>query len=70
MNDVSLTTYMKQNNFLAKIVFPTEAERHILADELLKALEFDNEHSDINTSKTADFFTQYIKELESRTEGK
>jgi hypothetical protein len=70
MDEVSLVSYLKKNQYLAMVVFPSEADRYIVASEVLELVAFEDKEKSEGTKRTAEFFTQYVKELESRPDGK
>lgn len=70
MDEISLGRFLIKCPLLTTLVFPYENERTVLASEVLQSIEFeDKEDSDANR-KTADFFCAYIKDIETRKEGK
>ncbi len=71
MDEVSLISYLKKNQYLAMVVFPSESDRCIVASEVLDLVAaFEDKEKSEDTKRTAEFFTQYVKELESRPDGK
>ena len=51
------------------MVFPCEAERVILGEEVKEAMTFENKADSEENERTAKFFDSYIDELASRMEG-
>ncbi|XP_078364127.1 uncharacterized protein LOC144648453 [Oculina patagonica] len=69
MEEVSLITYLRRTPSLIKAVFPNEAEKVILAEEVKELLTFEDRNSNEKNERTAEFFGVYIDELERETRG-
>ena len=65
MDAVGLHQFLKSNPSLAGTVFPAVADIKISAKELLKKVIYDGRESCDTNQKSADFFEQYLKDLES-----
>lgn len=70
MEEVSLITYLRRTPSLIKAVFPNEAEKVILAEEVKELLTLEDRNSNEKNERTAEFFGVYIDELERETRGK
>ena len=69
MDEVSLTTFLRTNPSLIKVVFPREAERVILADEVKELINFEDRSENEQNGRTAEFYESYIDELEVGIKG-
>lgn len=69
MEEVSLTTFLRRSPSLIKVVFPREAEKVILAEEVKELLSFENRRDNEQNRRTAEFYESYIDELEVGMKG-
>ena len=69
MDEVSLTTFLRTIPSLIKVVFPREAERVILADEVKELMTFEDRSENEQNGRTAEFYESYIDELEVGIKG-
>lgn len=70
MEEVSLISFLKRVPLLKQAVFPTDAERYVLAERVLDVLTYENKDASEENKTTAEYFVSYIKEIELRTVGK
>ena len=59
MDDVSLVTFLRRNLLILNIVFPTEVDRNITANEVLHAMTFENRYDNETNIHTAENFIRY-----------
>lgn len=69
MDEVSLITYLKKSPFLTQLVFPTEKERTISVEDLMKSIHYEAKDKSESNLVTANFFHSYIEEIDARNEG-
>ena len=69
MDDISLHKFLLSVPSVMSIIFPREAERHIAGAELKSLMTYDGLEDSNENERASGFFTRYIDELESRTEG-
>ena len=69
MDEVSLTTFLRRTPSLIKVVFPREAERVILADEVKELMTDEDRGENEQNGRTAEFYESYIDELEVGIKG-
>ena len=62
MDDVSLVTFLRQNLLILNIIFSTEVDRNITANEILDAMTFENRHDNETNIHTAENFIRYIND--------
>lgn len=60
MDDVSLVTFLRRNRLILNIIFPTEVDRNITANEVLDAMIFEKRYDNETNTHTAENFVRYI----------
>jgi hypothetical protein len=69
MDGISLHKFLLSAPSVMPIIFPRDAERHIPGIELKSLITYDGLEDCEDNERVSGFFTKYIDELESRTEG-
>ncbi len=59
MDDVSLVSFLRRNPLIRNIIFPTELERNISANEILDAMTFEKRY-DSETNSAPGIFARLV----------
>lgn len=69
MEEGSLITFLRRSPSLMKVVFPREADKVILAEEVKELMTFEDRRDSEQNERTAQFYEFYIDELEAGVKG-